>query len=163
MIEPINPLVFYTFIKTRDEAITFQEKLKLVSTDLFKGDKKIEEAIAARLPYGKIVMIQTIAEKYTIDQNNTSDMQELFLRINEAIDTLPLAHLIIAIDPSVQTIHAIHQWFYRTLKKATVIDIDVDPSLIGGSIISFNGKLRDYSLKRLLMNELINENIKAKS
>lgn len=158
MTDAINPLVFYTFIKTRNEAASLQDKLTIISADLFKSDKTIAEVLGQRLPSGKIGMIQAIADKYNVNQDNKSDMQELLQQINDAIDDLPLAHLIIAIDPNVQTVQAIHHWFYRTLKKPAVIDIDVDPSLIAGSVISFNGKLRDYSLKRVLMNELLVKN-----
>jgi F0F1-type ATP synthase delta subunit len=92
--------------------------------------------------------IKKIAASNNIKLQNQAEATAFLNKLAEAISTLPTVHLTLAVAPKMQLIKTISQWFIATYQKTVLLDIKVEPSLMAGSIVEFNGRYKDYSLKK---------------
>jgi hypothetical protein len=144
----INPILFRSFLKTTADAVEFQLVIDKLSDELFKSNLSPEEILTAETAYDKAVAIRMLAQEYKIDLRDKSLLQKFLAEIYNAITTLPVVEMTIAVTPKRTLIRNIHDWFYSNYKKAVLINPVIDQSIIGGSIIRFDGKYKDYSLKQ---------------
>jgi F0F1-type ATP synthase delta subunit len=81
----------------------------------------------------------------TSQSNNT--LKDFLTKLQETTIALPLLSLTIAFEPTEETLKAFSEWFLLNVKKQVLFDIAVDPTLIGGATISYNGKHVNFSIK----------------
>lgn len=65
-------------------------------------------------------------------------------------------NLTLAFLPSKSLVKKLALWFKKNFGSKVVLDIQVDPKILGGAILSFNGYYRDFSLKKKLERKLKN-------
>ncbi len=63
---------------------------------------------------------------------------------------LPIVKLEIAFSPSEEFLQKISNWMEKNLGKKVILDVTVNPKIIGGAIIEYQGKWRDFSLVKKL-------------
>jgi F0F1-type ATP synthase delta subunit len=61
---------------------------------------------------------------------------------------IPKVKLEIAFEPREEFILKIEEWFREKVKKRMILDIIVNPKVIGGARIEFQGKWKDFSLEK---------------
>lgn len=150
MKESVNPLFFYTFIKTRSDATELHEQLTVLTGSLFTTKDSIETILGKTLAYSKVQLLKQLAKEYKINMEDKIQLQELIKQFDTKVMSLPVVQLTVAIDPKIELIDAIHHWFYQVFKQPVLLDIAVNSTLIGGSEIRFNGRMADYSLRKLI-------------
>lgn len=65
-------------------------------------------------------------------------------------------NLTLAIEPSQALMKKIVSWFKKTAGPNLTLDINVDRSILGGMIVSYQGRYQDLSLKRKLDSRIAN-------
>ena len=89
-------------------------------------------------------------------KNSSNDELKKFLQnLQNDIRRIPVLTLNIAFEPNETTLKALIQWFLFTLNKQVLIDFIIDKKIIAGASINFNGKFKDYSVKTLFDNIII--------
>lgn len=71
-------------------------------------------------------------------------------KIRENLGQIKTVELTLSMDPSQKLIDKITDLLSSSLTQKAAIDIKIDPSIIGGAIVIFNGKYYDGSLKTKL-------------
>jgi len=84
--------------------------------------------------------------------NLTSALDELTL----ALDQLPQVHLTLAINPTPALLDSILTKLTQALGSRPVINLTLDPSIIGGAQVSFQGKFYSHTLADTL-NQITNK------
>ena len=95
---------------------------------------------------------------FTIDQaavlnkyiTHDDDIKSTVSQLIKLADQLPQLNLTIAFNPTLTFIHKIYQQLTQKLSTNFVINITVDPNLIGGVIVDFKGNHTDLSVKKSL-------------
>jgi F0F1-type ATP synthase delta subunit len=136
------------FFKTRQQANDFSTRLATVFDHMYQTTFDLEKTLMDQFGIARKDKFMTLLR----DNNVTTDVPTLkvFLtKVQEIIKTLPVVPIVLAFEPKSQTLQALVDWFQMNVKKQVLFDISVDPKLIGGAAITFNGKFGDYSIKPL--------------
>ena len=138
-------------LKTTYEVEEFLSQIDNLLAELFKInpdslDKNLEKITSSKLAR----LLRASFEKNNINQNDHSAIEKFLNSIKNQAAQLNVLKLQLAFDPSDETITNIFNWISENYGGGIVLDIQKNESIIGGAIISFNGKYKDYSLKRRL-------------
>jgi len=137
-------------LKTKDQADHLVEELNNLKFQEFKPDlKSREEQIKNELGASYASELISI-----VNNQNISDFAKFIDDLISQIKQKKEISLVIAFEPRVKTIDHIYTWVSQNISKDILIDIQVDPSIVGGAQITFEGKYGDYSLQNLLSAEL---------
>lgn len=79
-----------------------------------------------------------------------SDPKNYFEGLAKSIEELETLSLEVAIEPTAEMMQKIYAWVFQSLGRHVIIDLSVNPVLIAGAKISFNGKFVDFSLEKSL-------------
>lgn len=72
-----------------------------------------------------------------------------FLKLlRDNLIALPKINFKVAIEPSPKTISKISLWLKENLKKKFVLSFEIDPKIIGGAIIEYQGRIFDSTLSK---------------
>ncbi len=143
--------------RTKSEANELTSGLHTVNSLSFTLGKTIEQAIRETFPYDMAHKIFTICQKNNIDVSNSSSVQAFLQELSKQVETLPVVTIQIAFSPKERTLNAIYNWFLYQLKKQVLLDIQVDPRLIGSATLSYKGNFKDYSLSKKLQETPVQE------
>ena len=104
---------------------------------IISGDKKFGSTLLQVLPQGFENLDYHEASKYILD-------------IEKKIKSLPNAQIILATAPSEATLSEINKFLTSKMPEKSVVNIKIDPSILGGAIFIVNGKYIDMSVTNKL-------------
>jgi len=145
-------LIYYDLLKalrTVQEAEQFLREIDNLAANLFRTKGNSFEENLKRISNSNLAFL--LREALTKNKINLEDMQaiENFLSgLKSEIKKLKVLKLEIAFDPSDETVSNISNWVAENIGNGIILDINTDLSLIGGAIITFEGKYKDLSLKK---------------
>lgn len=136
----------------------YSETLKLILTEEEKNDilisinnlllsldqhgLKIEDLINKFFAF-------KVAKSFDINQIQ-DDPKKYFEGLSKSIEDLQILSLEVAIEPTGEMMQKIYDWVLTAIDRHVILDISVNPSIIAGAKISFNGKFVDNSLEKSL-------------
>lgn len=78
-----------------------------------------------------------------------------FLEIlRDDLISLPQVDLQIAFDPSPETVSKISDWFEENLKKKVILNFKINPKIVGGAKVGYEGRVLNFSLIEEIKKEL---------
>lgn len=137
-------------LKTTEQADRLVDELINLKANAFKPSAPaLEELVLKELStsYGEDLLL-------IIKQNKPVDVQKFINEFIEVLKNLPVLNLTIAFEPRSKSIDHFHAFITQNISKNILMNIEIDPSIVGGAQITFNGKYIDFSLKKLLEVEL---------
>ncbi|KPJ73616.1 hypothetical protein AMJ48_00040 [Parcubacteria bacterium DG_74_1] len=102
--------------------------------------KHLSETIRTREEL--VFFLEKIAEK------KSGPEKEEVSRLEKELRALPEIKLDIAFSPKDNFLNTISQWLQRELGQRTILDITVNPKVVAGAIIEYQGIWRDFSLAK---------------
>lgn len=135
------------FITTKGEANDFLAHLRAISDKLYQTDFNLKKAITDQFGITKSDRFLTLLRDNNINSETLPAVKDFLQKMEEQVASLPVLSITMAFEPSEQTLKALSEWFLVNMKKQMIFDITVDRSLIAGSLITFNGKFTDYSIR----------------
>lgn len=81
---------------------------------------------------------------------NHQNLNDNLKTLEMTITTTKIPIIYLATELPVSEIEKLGQWFKNNLDATAIFEINFDPSLIGGCAISYNGVVKDYSLRELI-------------
>lgn len=78
--------------------------------------------------------------------------------LEKYLRSLPEIKLEIAFSPENNFLEKISQWFEKELGQKIILDLTVNPKIVGGAIIEYQGNWRDFSLAKEI-DKLISQKI----
>lgn len=162
MTQEIDPSTFQKYIKTTEDMTYLLSLLGSLSSELFKKDRSFGQILEQDISYQKGFTIKKIAAAHQVDLENASEVVNFLNKLSEKINALPIVTITLAFSPRADLVTNISQWFTVNFGQPVILNIKVDPTLMAGSVISFNGKIKDYSLKQQLFSAKPEANEKQK-
>lgn len=81
-----------------------------------------------------------------LDEKNLSE-KEIF-KIEKNLLSLPVLRLEIAFKPTDEFIKKLSDWVEKEAQQKVILDIVVNPKVVAGALIEYQGIFRDYSLSK---------------
>lgn len=133
-------------IKTKEDLIFFLEEIDRAEILILKEpEKKLFQKLKNKICTDLLGVLKEIEQKEK--QYQTPEKQVFFLHLlKKDLISLPKAKIEIAFEPVQSTLNKISEWFEKKLGKRVVLDIVINPKIVGGAKIEYNGKWRDFSL-----------------
>jgi hypothetical protein len=137
----------HPYLKTKKDVNRLINILENLTEELFKEAFNLQQFLSREGSYDFVESFQNALKTNCPDPSDKHQMQNYIAKAQEEIEKLPIVHIILPFAPKESLIAVIHDWFLLNYKKTVVLDVAVDPDLIGGSVLSFQGRANDYSLK----------------
>jgi len=83
-------------------------------------------------------------------KEEVKDGPEGWGKLKERLESLPVFSLTIAFEPTEEFRGKLANWIKENVEKKAVLDLKIDKEILGGAIISWQGKYRNYSLSEKL-------------
>ncbi len=138
----------FTEIHTVTEGWDLMHQIDSLIESLFNTKMTFTEKIDLYLEFSIKGNILLLLEKSGVDSNDAKAVEKFLNELKVKIKAIPTFQIHIAYDPNMTTIKHLAEWIYFNLHQNVLIDVKVDPTLIAGGIIGFNGKMSDLSLKK---------------
>ncbi|HSA83492.1 MAG TPA: F0F1 ATP synthase subunit delta [Patescibacteria group bacterium] len=135
------------FFQTKSQANDFSERLATLAEKTYETNFNLDTALMDAFGIEKKDKIIALLRNAKIDTNNASILKGFLNQLREEITKMTVMQITIAFEPAQNTLKLLAEWFLLNLKKQVVFDISVDPNLIGGAAITFEGKYVDYSIR----------------
>lgn len=144
--------IYYDVLKTlrtKQEVDQFLIQIDTLLARLFKTTSgSFEENLKKITSLNFALLLKEALSKNNINPDNRQDLEGFLNDLKNEARKLKVIKLEIAFDPPDETISNIFDWISRNMGKGIILDITSNPSLIGGAIITFEGKYKDLSLKK---------------
>ena len=154
--------------KEDDEAETYKEELDRFS-DLIASEKELEQAITNPLYYAgsRKKVLQAVINKVNISKvmasfllllfdkgrfGFLSDINEFYKKLADELKGVVRASLVSATELSSETVEKIRTTLSKRTGKDIILEVEHDPSLIGGIVSRIGDLVLDGSIKTQLLN-----------
>jgi F-type H+-transporting ATPase subunit delta len=154
--------------KEDDKAETYKEELDRFS-DLITSQKELEQAIINPLydVGGRKKVLQAVIDKVNISKvmasfllllfdkgrfGFLSDINEFYKKLADELKGVVRASLVSATELSSETVEKIRTTLSKKTGKDIILEVDQDPSLIGGIVSRIGDLVLDGSIKTQLLN-----------
>ena len=149
------------FFHTKAQANDFSIRLSSLSEKLYETDFNLEKILIDNLGIEKKDKFMSLLRNSNVNTGSVSDLKTFFDKLQEDITKLPIFSLALAFEPTEETLKLLDEWFMLNIKKHYIFDISVNPELIAGTAINFNGKYLDCSIKlkfdKIIQDALVTE------
>jgi F-type H+-transporting ATPase subunit delta len=154
--------------KEDDKAESYKEELDRFS-DLITREKELEQAIANPLYNvgGRKKVLQAVIDKVNISKVMSSfllllfdkgrfgflsDINEFYKKLADELKGVMRASLVSATELSSETVEKIRTTLSKKTGKDIILEVEQDPSLIGGIVSRIGDLVLDGSIKTQLLN-----------
>jgi len=150
MTYPLDQTIMRKYLRTKDDANDFYIVLDHLTNNLFAPETTVDQMLLEQASYQKTTLFKQLAKTARVNLQDKTQLQLFLNEVKNFLTTLPVVTLTVAIEPKEVMITAIHDWFSRNYKTLVLLDIMIDSTIIGGTLVRFNGHYADYSLKKSL-------------
>jgi hypothetical protein len=140
------------YLRTEQDANEMSTLFTHIRSVLFKDPGSLTDLLNVNAPYELKQSIVGLMNEAGTEVNDKIKADEFISALKNSIDLLPRIELTLAFLPKEEIVEQISEWFMTNFHSVVILKISVDPTLIGGSIIAYNGEYKDYSIKNILPN-----------
>lgn len=159
-------------IYTKEELESFLDQLNTFSLEIYKGDggdinKILEEKFDYRFSEFmrnemKNAGIKLKSDKKGISGTQLDQLRNLAKELHNSIRSVPKLQLVLAFNPTEAFIKKLFSWVGSNVGEGVVLDIMLDQKILGGAVVTFNGKYKDYSVLKKFQNSEVLKNYKSR-
>lgn len=135
------------FFQTKLQSSDFSTRLATISEKIYETNFNLEKALMDQFGLKKKDQFMNLLHDQNVSVEDNTILKNFLNDIQTEIRALPVLSVSLAFEPKEQTLKALSEWFVLNLKRQILLDITVDPQLIAGATISFNGKNGDYTIR----------------
>lgn len=137
-------------IKTLEERKRLYSEISLVLDVLFRQQADLEKILDTKVSPQLRTYILSLLQGKPLDEALREKIAKTLAEIKNKAEGLQAITLTLAFEAQQSTIDKISSFARQTLGENIIIEINVEPNILGGAIIVFNGLYHDYSLKTKL-------------
>lgn len=135
------------FFTTKPQAVDFSNRLATISKQVYETDFNLEIALLGQFGIEKKDKFVTFLRNNDVNTQVNSALEEFFSLLQQKISQLSVATLTLAFEPEAKIIQSFSQWFTLNTNRQVLFEIKIDPHLLAGAAITYNGKYFDFSIK----------------
>lgn len=153
MKEVINLISISPYISTSYHLLEFSSALDRLERAFFQN-KKPTAAIDSEIPFPLSENFKKMAGENEINLENIEEANAFVNKIREELRMIKPLTLTLGIQPTLDMIKEINHWIITNLKQVVALDFVIDPDVIAGAKVEFDGKIQDFSIKKEILNNL---------
>jgi len=146
-------LIYYdliTSLKTTQEVESFVSEIDTLMFEFYNTKGLLIHKALDSISFGTVGKIMQAFLKNNLDINNKDTFVSFFQTLKILLKKLKVIKLVLAFDPTRRTIERIHNFVKENIGIGYILDIEVYHDVLGGAIVIFNGKYKDFTLKKNL-------------
>lgn len=137
----------YSTVYTKRDLLLFYKEVDQLVDSIFKTDTDFSKSSSSILGKDKKQNVEEYLRANNIDFKNPVAIKETLLKIKKLGEAFPVVSLTLAFEPTEKILKDISFWFIKRLNTKVILDIDYERAFIGGALISYGGRYKDYSLR----------------
>lgn len=151
--DTLNQTLLATLI-THTDAKRFIESMDEAIANTFSTKESLEELFSRLFSHDqKSVLLELIATA-GVTQKQAIAVEKLLHGIRDTVARVPVLEMTVAVEPSEQGLLRIKEWIDTHSFTKVFLEIKVNPRIIGGVRIAFNGKYHDYTVKKTIVEKI---------
>lgn len=123
-------------IKTTDDVERVSDELEVLLSSLYKTKNGFKTALKKSVSIELAKVIKDLG-------GEAADLAGLLKNIQSYIKGLPVLKITLSFSPT-------QDFIEKMTTQKYIIDLSKDTSILGGAVISVNGRYKDYSLRKAL-------------
>lgn len=136
------------FLTTKEDLEKFLDELDFVISQIFKNPEiSLSQKTKGKIQDWFFESIKEWEEK-EFKGKTENELQIFFSEIKEKILKLPQVKVSLAFCPNREFLKNLSLWFEKNFSQKFILDLKVDPKILGGIVFEISGKVFDFSLKR---------------
>lgn len=135
------------FFKTKAQANDFSSRLATIIQRLYENDFSLEKALMDAFGLQKKEKFMTLLRDNQINIEKVDVLKTFLVKIQETISKMQIMDITIAFEPKEKNLQAIADWLLMNLNRQILFNITVDPQIIGGAKINYNGRYLDVTMQ----------------
>lgn len=147
-----------TTLKTTQEVTNLVSEIDTLQLAFFKSGKVSMEKALSSISVDSAEKIMQIFSKNNFDINDKDTVTDFLETLKGLLKKFKIIKLVLAFDPTRRTIENIHNFVKNTIGIGYILDIEVSQDLLGGAIITFNGKYSDFTVKKTIEESFADKN-----
>jgi len=148
MKEIVNLTSMTNYLQTKYNINGVVSSLDKILAEMFKRKKPMNEILERDAPYPLSEDLKKLAKEHDANIENDIEADKFFGAVRKSILSLPILTVTTGVPPTLEVIKEINSWVIANIKGFVALDFITDRSLIAGAKIDFNGKSRDYSVRK---------------
>ncbi len=135
-------------IITKEDFVFFIEEIAIIENVIFKNPKTpLLERLKGKIKEELRNKLEKLEEKGIIS-NSPNQQIAFFSELKERLQKIPQVKLEIAFKPSRDFLLKLADWFKEKIHQRVILDLTINPKIIGGAIIEYQGSWRNFSLAK---------------
>ncbi len=124
------------------------EKLEKLKDKSFTTGDGFEKKVISVFSEEQGQALLNIMEQEKISLKSPLSISKFIDNLLKGLKVIPVVQIRLAILPTKDILEKISEWLIENLGGKTVIDVTVDPKILGGVVLESGGLYRDYSLAK---------------
>lgn len=141
-------------IITHTDAKRFLEGLDEAIANSFTTKETVEELFSRLFTHEQKEVLVEIVSSAGVTIQDGSKLHKLLEGIRTVITKIPVMEITVAVEPTERALTHIKEWLDTHSSTKVFLEVKVNPRIIGGLRIAFNGKYHDYTVKKTIIEKL---------
>ena len=150
-----NILIYFdilTSLRTVEDLNQISSEIDNLLASIFETDDQSFDKALKSISVDTAKKINDAINKNGLNITNKELIRNFLEGLKKLLGKFKTIRLIISIEPSSSAIENIHNWVISNLGEGYLLEIETNHNLLGGAIIEFDGKYRDFTVKKNLEN-----------
>lgn len=137
-------------IVTKDRLNAFSFSLDELNKGVFLQGTSFQDLVNNAFDSSMAAPFTNLANECGLNVRGKGDVTEFISLIKRELSEVMPLKITLAFDPDMAFLSRLHLWVSANISSKSVLDITVDPKIIGGIILVHGGKYLDLSLEKEL-------------
>lgn len=144
----------FSYIRTKQDGLYLREQLTELARDLYNISIPFDSRVHELFSFEFAEKLLAEAREQGVVLTDPQGISAFLDTLEGELQTLPTVTLRLAFEPQYDLVKNISKWFDAELRSHVLLEVIVDPTVIGGLIVEWNGAHRDYTLKKIIQEKL---------
>ena len=109
--------------------------------------KDIMSVLDRYLPYNITNAILDLAEENNIQLRDSDTTTPFLTEIMNTLKKAPTVDITLAFHPTYEQLKGILKWWRTEIEPHIILNLQIDPTLVAGAVIGYNGEITNLSLQ----------------
>lgn len=135
--------------RTKEEVDSLKREIEVLEEAFYKdGGRGFDAVLNSHVRHW-------VSEAMKADWTESNIDSKAYLeKLKNKIEKLGIVQLTLAFEPTNITIDKFINYIRQNVGEDIILEVSYDPNIVAGTMISYKGNFRDFSLKRLFEEEL---------
>src|SRR3989338_4031753 len=143
-------LIINSLEKAKEHAEEVIGKIDELKQSLYNKRVDLDKKMGELFSYEMKEKMKAYSLQQQVNLNDPDSFGKFLTELRSYIKNLPVVTVVVASEQNEGLVDEASNWFMEAFGKNVLLDIQVDPALIGGAKIIFNDKEKDFSLLKKL-------------